>query len=46
MEITFKEEPKNKQVPFLERFKHKINKVDRISGLMGALGIPLPVNNK
>lgn len=46
MEITFKEEPKNRNICFLEKFKHKINRVDRISGLLGALGVQPTPNNK
>jgi len=46
MEFTFKPEKKRHQsIPFLEKFKTKINKVDRQSGILGALGIRIVRNN-
>lgn len=44
MEFTFKKKENNGSLPFLERFKHKINRVDRITGLIGVLGVvPQPM---
>lgn len=46
MEFTFKPvKKKYHSIPFLEKFKAKINKVDRQSGLLGALGISTGRNN-
>jgi hypothetical protein len=37
MELTFKPTDKNRGLPFLEKFKCKINRVDRVAGILGAL---------
>lgn len=41
MDFTFKKKSNHHSLPFLERFKDKISKVDKINGLIGALGLEL-----
>ena len=46
MDYTFKREAKAKSLPFLERYKDKITRVNRFSGLRGALGLSIVPEKK